>query len=49
MGIASQSLVSRPNPTYLRNEFVVKVYVLLLAIRPTDGNDKTGGPLRVFQ
>ena len=54
-GAEPQSLFSSPytsifglNPKYLRSEYDVKTYVLLIVIRQSDGNVKPGGPLGAF-
>ena len=37
------------NPKFLRTAYDVKAYVLLIAIRPSDEDVKTGGPLSAFR
>ena len=53
-GIESQLLVSVPNtpglnPKSLRSAYEVKAYVLLIAIRPKDGDVKPDGPRGAFR
>ena len=44
------SVINAPrlNPNSLRSAHVVKAYVLLIAIRSSDGDIKPGGTLGVF-
>ena len=53
-GAEPQSLVSVPslpglNFNSLGNKYDVKAYVLLIAIRPSDGDVKPDGPFRVLE
>ena len=53
-GTEPQLLVSVPNmpglnTKSLRRAYDVKAYVLLIAIRPSDGDVKLGGPLGAFR
>ena len=41
-----QFQITELNPESLHSAYDVKAYVLLIAMHPTDGNVKSGGPLK---
>ena len=41
--------IPRLNPKFFCSAFVVKAYAVLIAIRPSDGDVKLGGPLSDFR